>query len=93
MPSGVNHFQMSFKWYFADVGYEGGNEVRGFCGEFVVACSFRNVDNDFVWAFAGVYVPILDNVRSFLYEELAGLISWLDFSWCIGGDFNYPFSQ
>jgi hypothetical protein len=32
-------------------------------GHFVVACSFRNVEDAFVWAFAGVYGPNLDNVR------------------------------
>lgn len=48
----------------------------------------RNVEDDFIWTFARVYSPNLDNVRRFLWEELVGLISWWDLSWCIGGDFN-----
>jgi hypothetical protein len=57
------------------------------CFQIVTACSFRNVEDDFVWAFTP-YGPNLDNVRSLLREEFAGLISWWDLSWCTGGDFN-----
>jgi exonuclease III len=44
-------------------------------GEFVTTCYFKNVEDEFVWAFAGVYGPNLDYIRHLLWEELAGLIS------------------
>lgn len=47
-----------------------------YVGEFVVACSFRSVADDFTWAFAGVYGPNFDFLRSSLWNELAGLSSW-----------------
>jgi hypothetical protein len=59
-----------------------------YVGEFVVACSFRSVADDFSWAFAGVYGPNFDSLRSSLWDELAGLSSWWELPWCIGGDFN-----
>jgi hypothetical protein len=57
-------------------------------GSYVAACSFRNVEDGLVWAFAGVYGPNRDNLRRRLWEELAGLMSLWDMPWCIGGDFN-----
>jgi len=36
-------------------------EVCG--GEYVVACSFRNVEDDSTWAFAVVYGPNIDTLR------------------------------
>jgi hypothetical protein len=57
-------------------------------GDYVVAFSFKNVEDVFIWEFAGVYGPNLDIFRRFLWEELAGLISWWDIPWCIGGDLN-----
>jgi exonuclease III len=57
-------------------------------GRYVVACSFRNVEDGLVWAIAGVYGPNCNNFRRFLREELAGLMSLWDMPWCIGGDFN-----
>jgi len=59
-----------------------------YVGEFVVACSFRSVADDLSWAFARVYGPIFDSLRSSLWDELAGLSSWCELPWCIGGDFN-----
>ncbi|KAF5459634.1 hypothetical protein F2P56_019568, partial [Juglans regia] len=35
-----------------------------------------------------VYGPNLDADRGFLWDELAGVHSWWDLPWCIGGDFN-----
>jgi len=63
-------------------------KIDVFVGEFVLACSLRSVENDFSWAFAGVYGPNLDALRSSLWDELAGLSSWWVLPWCIGGDFN-----
>ncbi|XP_035544586.1 uncharacterized protein LOC118347981 [Juglans regia] len=59
-----------------------------FVGEFSVGCLFRNIDDGFLWAFAGVYGPNLDSERRMLWDELAGLCSWWEVPWCIGGDFN-----
>jgi hypothetical protein len=43
-------------------------------GNFVAACSFRNVDDCMEWAFAGVYGPNRDAHRRQMWEELAGLM-------------------
>jgi hypothetical protein len=57
-------------------------------GEFTLAVSFKNVADNFVWAFAGVYGPNSGFDRRRLWDELAGLCSWWSLPWCIGGDFN-----
>jgi hypothetical protein len=54
-------------------------------GECVAACSFKNVLDDFEWAFTGVYGPNGDLDRRRLWDELAGLMSWWDLPWCLGG--------
>jgi hypothetical protein len=62
-------------------------------GDFSIVCSFRSVNDNFEWAFAGVYGPNVNNDRRKLWDELARLISWWDLPWCIGSDFNisrYP---
>jgi hypothetical protein len=61
-------------------------KIEDCVGSFIVACSFRNVEENFVWAFAGVYAPN-DGVRRY-WDELVGLMSWWELSWRIGGDFN-----
>jgi hypothetical protein len=53
-------------------------------GSFLVACSFRNIIDDFVWMFAGVYGPNDDVKRTYLWDELVGLMSWWELSWYIG---------
>lgn len=63
-------------------------KMEEFVGEYIVACSFKSVAYNFVWAFAGLYGSNVDNDRHFLWEELAGLHSWWELHWCIGGDFN-----
>uniref|UniRef100_A0A2N9I786 Reverse transcriptase domain-containing protein n=1 Tax=Fagus sylvatica TaxID=28930 RepID=A0A2N9I786_FAGSY len=45
----------------------------------------RNVSDQFEWIFTGVYGPNADRDRWALWEELAGLVSWWDAPWCIGG--------
>jgi hypothetical protein len=57
-------------------------------GQYVVACSFRNVADDFTWACVVVYGPNIDSRRRSLWEELVVLFCWRDLPWCIGGDFN-----
>ena len=57
-------------------------------GYYSVSCKFRNVDNQDLWTFLGVYGPNLDRDRSLLWEELSGVISWWEAPWCVAGDFN-----
>jgi hypothetical protein len=57
-------------------------------GQFSISCRFKNVQDQFDWAFSGVYGPNLDVDRSILWDELAGVRSWWGVPWCIGGDFN-----
>lgn len=63
-------------------------KIKECVGEFIVACFFCSVEDGFSWAFVGAYEPNSDCVRMYLWEELAGLLSWWNFSWCIGGNFN-----
>ena len=57
-------------------------------GNFSISCRFKNVSDHFEWAFTGIYGPILNRNRQFMWEELAGLNSWWNLPWCLGGDFN-----
>ena len=57
-------------------------------GHFSVSCKFKNVADQFVWAFTGVYGPNLNKKRRLMWEELTRLITWWDVPWCLGGDFN-----
>jgi hypothetical protein len=41
-------------------------KVEAWEGSYAIACSFRSVNDDFQWAFAGVYGPNVDNDRSVL---------------------------
>ncbi|KAG6663824.1 hypothetical protein CIPAW_02G049700 [Carya illinoinensis] len=62
--------------------------VEEFIGNYTVACSFKSVADNYLWAFAGVYGANLDKDRSLLWDELVGIHNWWDLPWCIGGDFN-----
>jgi hypothetical protein len=55
---------------------------------FFVSCKFRNVEDHNIWMFSGVYGPNVDNDRGLMWDELAGIRSWWDVPWCLGGDFN-----
>lgn len=57
-------------------------------GDYSVASSFKNVEDGFVWTFAGKYGPNLDSSRRLLWDEIVGFCSWCEVPWCIGGDFN-----
>ena len=57
-------------------------------GYFSVSCKFRNVEDQKVWMFSGVYEPVIDRDRRLMWDELAGIRSWWDVPWCLGGDFN-----
>ena len=63
-------------------------KVEEAVGCFSVSCRFKNVGNQFKWAFTGLYGPNSNKRRRKMWEELTGLISWWDVSWCLGGDFN-----
>jgi hypothetical protein len=41
-----------------------------------------------VWMFTGVYGPNVNRDRRLMWDELAGIRSWWDVPWCLGGDFN-----
>ena len=45
-------------------------------GQYSISCRFRNVHDQFEWAFSGVYGPNVDAERFILWEELAGVCSW-----------------
>ena len=55
---------------------------------YLVSCMFKNVGDQFEWAFTGVYGPNLSKKRQKMWAELAGLINWWDVPWCLEGDFN-----
>jgi hypothetical protein len=38
-------------------------KIKECVGEFVVACSFRDVEDGFDWSFARVYGPNSDSIR------------------------------
>ena len=57
-------------------------------GHFSVSCKFKNVSDQFEWAFTGEYGPNLNKRRGLMREELTRLISWWDLPWCLRGNFN-----
>lgn len=81
--------------YLASLGASGGvvvmwdrrvvEKVEDYIGRYMVACSFKCVSDGFLWAFASVYGPNLDVDRRLLWDELAGVHSWWELPWCIGG--------
>ena len=58
------------------MGLKSGGKSGGSSGVFSVSCKFKNVGNQFEWAFTGVYGPNLNKRRRKMWEELTGLISW-----------------
>ena len=57
-------------------------------GLFSISCRFKNINDQFEWAFTGIYGPNLNRKRQFMWEELASFNSWSNLPWCLGGDFN-----
>ncbi len=47
-------------------------------GEYLVACSFRNIEDNLTWAFVGVYGPNLDSHCRSFRDGLTGLLSLWD---------------
>ena len=60
-------------------------------GCFSVSCMFKNVVDQFEWAFTGVYGPNSDKDRRLLWEEPSGLCSWWNVPWTVGGLFFFFF--
>jgi hypothetical protein len=67
-------------------------KINEYVGEFIVACSFKNVEDHFTWAFANIYGPNCDGDRRLLWDELASLVSWWSLLWCIGGVLTFVVS-
>lgn len=51
-------------------------------GDFINACSLRNVAVNFVWAFTGIYGPNVDCDTGLLSDELVWLLSRWNLPWC-----------
>ena len=51
-------------------------KVEEAVGHFSVSCKFKNVGDQFEWAFTSVYGPNLNRRRRKMWEELTGLINW-----------------
>jgi exonuclease III len=63
-------------------------KVEEAIGQYSVSCKFQNVEDQFEWAFSGVYGPNTDSDRHFMWDELSGVCSWWGVPWCVAGDFN-----
>ena len=50
-------------------------KVEEVVGHFTVSCKFKNVGDQFEWAFTSVCGPNLNKRRRLMWEELTGLIS------------------
>lgn len=70
--------------------------MEKFIGEFIVAYSFKNVEENFSCTFVGVYGPSVDSARCHFWDGLVGLYSWWDVLQCFHRDFNvmcFPFER
>jgi exonuclease III len=63
-------------------------KIEDAVGSFSVSCKFKNVADQNVWMYSGVYGPNVDRERGLLWDELAGIRSWWGVPWVVGGDFN-----
>ena len=57
-------------------------------GQFYVSCKFKNIEDQFEWAFTSIYGPNSNLDQRLLWEELVGIRSWWSVPWCFGGDSN-----
>ncbi|KAK4567805.1 hypothetical protein RGQ29_003530 [Quercus rubra] len=73
-------------WLF--VGSIGASGVDDVVGDYSVSGRFKILSSGFEWAFTGVYGPTSNADKRLMGEELAGVNSWWDVSWCVGRDFN-----
>ena len=51
-------------------------KVKEAMGHFLVSHKFKNVGDQFEWAFIGIYGPNSNKKRQKMWEKLIGLISW-----------------
>ena len=63
-------------------------KVEKAVGHFSVSCKFKNLGDQFEWAFTGIHGPNLNRRRHIMLKKLVGLISWWNLPWCLGDDFN-----
>ena len=66
--------------------------VEAEIGSFSITCLFKNVEDEFMWAFTGVYGPLERRNQEIFWEELGSLKSLWGGLWCLGGDFNVTLS-
>ncbi len=57
-------------------------------GYYSVSRKFKNIADQKVWMFSGVYGPNVNSEKGVLWDELAGIHHWWRVSWCMGRDFN-----
>lgn len=43
-------------------------------GQFSVSCKFRNVEDNFEWAFTSVYSPIADREKRLMFRGIYGSV-------------------
>ena len=46
------------------------------------------MEDDFIWAFTGVYGPVLLRAKEEFWEELDAIKGLWNEPWCVGGDFT-----
>ena len=56
-------------------------------GSFIISCRFRNLDDNFVLVFIGIYDPTENTIRELLWVELGAIRGLWEDSWCLGGGF------
>lgn len=62
--------------------------VEEFIKEYAMTCSFNNMEDNFMWAFAGVYRSNNNRNKHLIWKKLVGVHNWWDLPWFIGRDFN-----
>jgi hypothetical protein len=63
-------------------------KIEDAVGLYSVFCKFKNVADQKVWMYTGVYGSNVDRERSLMWDELTGIRNWWGVPWCVGGDFN-----
>jgi hypothetical protein len=50
-------------------------KVEDAVGSYSVSCKFKNVSDQKIWMYSGVYRPNVDKERGLMWDELAGICS------------------